>query len=1107
MKITTLILITAILHVSATTLAQKVTLNEKNAPLADVFNDISAQTNYDFAFTTDALKNAKSVTINVKNVELSDALAQILQGQNLEFSIDNKTVVIKPKETSFVDNLKNKIKAELSQTTVTGKVLDGTGQPIPGVNVREKGTQNGTVTDSKGKYTLTVANDKSIVTFSYIGYEPQELAAKNLPDGATIILKASSQNLQEVVINKGYYDEKRELSTSDVGEVTAKEIEEQPVSDPIQALIGRVPGLNIQQTSGIPGAYATIQIRGLNSIANGTAPYYVIDGVPFDPGSLSDVSIPSGALGAPNLGTQPGGGGVSPFNAINPDDIESIEILKDADATAIYGTKGANGVVLITTKKGKAGETKVTFDLSQGIEQVGHFMNLLNTQQYLQMRHQAFANDGIPFPTLSDAEQGDPNFDVNGVWDTTRNTNWQKVLIGGTAHYTNAQGSISGGNANTQFLIGGGYTRQTTVYPGDYGDQKGSLHFSLSNTSSNHKFKMTLSASYVNDNNFLPPGDFTGNALTLPPDAPVLYNRDGSLNWQIFNGTGSWTNPLATTLTTATSISNNLVSNLNLSYLLLPGLLLQSNFGYNHDEMNQTNLFPATAVTPPYNTNPDFNESEFAYTLSQGWIIEPQLSFQRKIAKGELSILLGGTLQQSNQQSMGEAASGFSNPALISDPQAATYFQSFDSSYHLYRYEALLGRISYTWDNKYLLNVTANRDGSTRFGPGKQFGNFGAIGAGWILSQEKFIKDAIPWLSFGKIRASYGTTGNDQIGDYQYLSYYSAYSKAYQGVSGFLPNSLANPDYSWEVDKKLEVGLDLGFLKNTINFSIDYYRNRTSNQLVGYGLPSVTGFTSVEENLPAVVQNTGLEISLNSTNIKTKDFNWTTTANFTLPKNELVSYPGFASSPYVHTYTVGQSLFSLQRFQYEGVDPQTGFYTFAGQNGNTSSPSFPQDLVTSQPITQKYYGGIGNDFSYKGFSLDIFIQFVKQLGYNYLYYVGNPAGSANLNFPTAVLTAWQNAGQVTNVEKFSTEGPYQYYNYNYSTGAITDASFIRLKNVAFAYKLPVAWQQWAHMQNARIYVQGQNLYTFTHYIGLDPETQGLSLPPLRTIVMGVSASF
>jgi len=1114
MKITAFLVFLFTLHLSAATIAQTVTLSEHKVPLEKVLNDIRQQSGYVFFYNQDWMQQSKPVDLEVKNLPLEQALKAAFKDQPFDYAIVNKTIVLKLKEKPVPAP-----NAQAQAVTITGKVTNELGEPMSGATVKQKDNPaNGTLTDTKGNYTLTVPDDKTVIEFSYIGFEPQEFAAKDLPAGSVIKLKAAENNLQEVVINKGYYDEKRELSTGDVGIVTAKTIQEQPVFDPIQALIGRVAGLNIQQTSGVPGAYATINIRGVNSLLNGNDPLYVVDDVPFSSVTLTNASIGGGALGnsipqgsnvtgvpLPNGGTSTG---LSPFSAINPDDIESIEILKDADATSIYGSRGANGVVLITTKKGKAGDTRVNFDVSQGIGQVGHFVDMLNTQQYLQAWHQAYKNDNLPFPSIQ-TNQYDGNYSIDGVWDTTRNTNWQKALIGGTAHYTNAQGSISGGTANTQFLIGGGYSRQTTVYPGDYNDRKGSLHFSLNHASSNQRFHVQLTGSYMNDNNIVPPVDFTG-LINLPPDAPTLHNPDGSLNWAFYNGGHTFDNPLASAVSTNASVTNNLISNLDLSYKILPGLMIKSDFGYNHDEMNQTNLIPSTSWFPPFNTISALRSNTFATTVDQGWIINPQLTYQKQIAKGQLHVLIGATLQQSSSQSIAEQASDFANDALITNPQAANSFSLLNNVYSLYRYEAYVGRLNYTWDDKYLFNATFNRDGSTRFGPGRQYGNFGAVGAGWIFSKEKLVSDNLPWLTFGKLRASYGTSGNDQIGDYQYLSTYSINSTQYQGTNGLYPTVLANPNFSWEVDRKLEVGLDLSFFGDRISPSVSYYQNRTSNQLVSYPLPVQTGASSFEYNLPADVQNSGWEVQLNTVNIKTTSFTWTSNINFTAPQNKLLAFQGLATSSYSSYYTIGQSLYSQLLYQYTGVNSQTGLYTFKTQNSN-GKPSAPQDQYLTPPITQKYYGGISNDFTYKGFSLDIFFQFVKQLGYSYQYYYYPIAsGGFNINnVPTAELTAWQAAGQSANVQKFSTSSSANnlYNDFKKSNAAITDASFIRLKNVSLSYRLPEAWQHWAGMKNARVYIQGQNLYTFTKYVGLDPETQGLTLPPLRVIMAGVSASF
>ncbi|MBS1503026.1 MAG: SusC/RagA family TonB-linked outer membrane protein, partial [Bacteroidetes bacterium] len=693
MKITAFLLLAICLHVSATSLAQNVTLSEHKAPLEKVLNDIRQQSGYVFFYNQDWMQQAQPVEVNVSNMPLDEALKLCFRGQPFDYAIVNRTIVLKLKEFPY------SAKIPVPPVTVTGKVTDELGNPIIGVTVKQKDNpNNGSVTDAKGNYSLFVPDNNTVVSFSYVGYDSQELKAKDIPSGSVIILKVAENNLREVVINKGYYYEKKELSTGDVSVVGSKTIEQQPVSDPIQALIGQVAGLNIQQTSGVPGAYATIHIRGLNSIANGNDPYYIVDGVPFSAISLTDPKIGGGAFSMPNS-NQNTGAGLSPFSALNPDDIESIEVLKDADATSIYGSKGANGVIIITTKKGKVGETKVNVNLNQGIGQVGHFMNLLGTQQYLQMRHEAFANDAITFPSINE-NPNDNNYDVNGVWDTTRYTNWQKVLIGNTAHYTNAQAGISGGNANTQFMISGGYYRSTTVFPGDYDDRKGSLHFSLTNTSINQRFKVTLTASYVNENNDVPSVDLT-QLTTLAPDAPSLHNANGSLNWQSLNGTYTFSNPLSYTFNNYLSVTNNLISNLTLSYEILPGLLLSGGLGYNHDELNQNSFSPSSGYPPPYNT-PSNSDSELATNYFEGWLVQPQLSYKKTIGRGELNALVGVSLQQSVSQYFSNLAYDFPNDALISDPAAAAYYQLINDQYSLYRYEELVARIGYTWEDKYL---------------------------------------------------------------------------------------------------------------------------------------------------------------------------------------------------------------------------------------------------------------------------------------------------------------------------------------------------------------------------------------------------------------------
>lgn len=1097
MKLTAIILLIGCLQVSAMSYGQKVSLTENNAALRSVLHEIEKQTGYQFFFSDNDIKLARPVNVRVSNVVLREAMERCLEGQPFVYEIVGSTVVIK---------LKEKAGALPASPVDTGKVVhgrvlnDSTGEPIEGANVLVKGTKKGVVTDAGGGFTLKDVPEGAVVEVSFVGYEGYSLRL-NGKTTLAIRLKHKAASMLEVVVSKGYYSTTEKLNTGDATTVKAETIAEQPVTDPLLALEGRVPGLYIQQTSGIPGAYSTIRIMGQNSIANGNDPLYVVDGVPFSSQSLTSPDMVGGAVGNPIASVPNGTGqGLSPFNSLNPDDIESITVLKDADATAIYGSRGANGVILITTKHGKSGNTQFDVNAYSGMAQVTRKLKLLNTPQYLEMRHEAFQNDGL--------KPGARDYDVNGVWDTTRYTDWQKELISNPAHFTNAQLNISGGNQNTQFLAGGGYSTQGVVFPGTFTDKKVNVHFNLIHTSTNQRFHLQLSGSYTNDNSNLPNIDLTKD-ITFAPDAPALYNEDGTLNWQIHSGTFTFSNPLEYLYINVNSVAGTMMGNSTMSYELFPGLQLKGNIGYTEERMNETNINPAVSYEPPpYNISSN-SSTEYATTVFKTWILEPQLSFHRKIVSGSLDALIGGTFQEDTHNSQTLYAAGFTSDALIGNPESASTKEFVGNEYTLYHYAALYGRISYDWQDKYLVNLTARRDGSSRFGPDKRFGNFGAMGIGWLFSNERFVKNAFSALSFGKLRASYGVTGNDQITDYQYLSAYVPLTTTYLGVTGLYPNIIANPYYGWEVVKKLEFGMDLGFLQERILISGIYYRNRDGNQLVGYPLPEVTGFTTVQANFPALVQNSGFEATLNTINIKRKNFSWSSSLNITIPRNRLLSFANIQNSSYYYVYSVGHSIYSSYSFPYKGVNPENGQYTYysATYKSDTINPKYPTDMAPSKPITQNYYGGFSNRLSYKRFQLDIFLQFVKQLGYNYLYYFKRP-GTVNFNQPVAVLSRWRKPGDVTNIGRFSTKGGADpYSDLSASEDVISDASFVRLKNVALSYQLPALWRSSAKVQNARVYLQAQNLFTFTKYPGLDPEIAGLSLPPMRMITGGLQITF
>ncbi len=1075
MKLTAFLLLIGCLHVCAKGSGQKVTLFRSNASLQEVLMDISNQTGISYSGKHELLEKAEKVTIAVRDVPLEQALTICFKNQPLIYSIRDNVIII----TEKIINV-NGLYKESAPIDVHGRVISDDGTPVQGATIKVKETGDMTSADNDGNFHIITTTSIATFVISSVGHETQEVKF-NGKGFLNIVLRQLINQLDETII-KGYYVTTKRLNTGSVSKITSEVISKQPVSNPLEALEGRVSGLYIQQVSGVPGSGFSVMIRGKNSIASGNDPFYIIDGVPFISTSLS-----AGATGGQIVPSS------NPLNNINPADIESIEILKDADATAIYGSRGANGVVLINTKKGKAGTTRFNVNVYSGAGKVTRTMDLLNTQQYLQIRHEAFNNDNLTIQPF--------HYDINGTWDSTRYTDWQKALIGGTAHTTDAQGSISGGNMNTQFIMGGGYHRETTVFPGDFANQKASVHLSLTHNSADQKFRAIFSSSYVVDNNNLLVQDLTSQALTLPPDAPSLYDSSGKLNW----ANSTWTNPLSYLQQKYKANTNNLIANTILSYQLLPELQLKTSLGYTNMALKEIRTNPKSASNPAF-INSAQASSTFSNANVNTWIIEPQINFHKTWGGNQFEILAGTTFQQNAQQVLTMLGSGYNNDALIENIQAAPRIVVSGSNNTLYRYNAVFSRINYNWKEKYLINLTARRDGSSRFGPGKQFANFGAVGIGWIFSREIFIQDNLPFISFGKLRGSYGTSGNDQIGDYQYLSNYSTSGVVYQGVLGLTPMQLFNSDYAWEVNKKSDVGLELGFLKDRIYLTVSYYSNRSSNQLVGYSLPPTTGFPSIIANLPATVQNTGLELEFNSINLKTKNFSWTSSFNISIPNNKLISYPNLSASTYANSYVVGQPLFIRKLYHYIGVDPQTGLYTFDTKNSN-GTPSYPNDLHALKKIAQVYYGGFQNTVHYKGWQLDIFFQFVKQTGYNYLSGLFGMPGSM-INQPTVVLNRWQKPGDNTTIEmvtkNFASPAASAFSTMKSSDNIISDASFIRLKNLALSYQLPDKWKQKLNLQNCRIYVQGQNLFTITKFLGMDPENQSVfGLPPLQMLTAGI----
>lgn len=975
---------------------------------------------------------------------------------------------------------------QTAQSTISGTITDTSGQPLSGVTILVEQKNTGTISELDGSYRIAAEPD-DILIFSAIGFKTESLPV-NGREEINLTLQEDVTQLDEVVLNAGYYSVKDRERTGNIATIKANTIEKQPVGNPLAAMQGQMSGVNIVQSTGVPGGGFEIEIRGRNFINGVSDPLFIVDGVPFG----------SSSLGSADLSGQIVGGNISPLNAINPNDIESIEVLKDADATAIYGSRAANGVVLITTKKGKVGKTRFDTQISSSLGRVSNFLDLMNTSEYLDIRREGITNDGFG-PFLED-----PAFDFVWPdvksWDNSRYTDWQKELIGGTAYRNNAQVSVSGGSAETQFLISGAYQKETTVFPGDANYKKISLHSNLNHRSDNDKFKINLSTSYTNENNKMPRTDFTSKAYSLEPNAPPPFDEEGSLNWE----NNTWNNPFASLQEIYEMTTNTLIANALISYTILPNLELKSSFGLNSYRLDSYRTLPSTARNPSLGFTPStYSSLTTNGAKRESWIVEPQLNWKKQWNTVKVDMLVGTTFQKEGTEQFVQMGTGFPNNNLLNNLTAAETLEVLQDANNEYKYNAIFGRLNLKLSDTYILNLTGRRDGSSRFGPGKQFGNFGAVGVAWLFSEEAvFGENSI--LSYGKLRGSFGTTGSDNIGDYRFLDTYNVTGFDYNGTTLLEPTGIFNPLFGWEANQKLEAALELGFFNDRLLLNTSWYRNRSSNQLVGIPLAATTGFSELTGNFDATVENSGLEVDVRTINLRTTDLKWSTTFNLTVPKNKLVAFDGLETSTFANRYIIGEPLTIVKLYNALGVDPETGVYRFEDYN-NDGNISNLEDRQWVEDLAPEFYGGLGNTLSYGNVTLDFFLQFKKQQSYNDLRFGATPGYRGKVL--ASLLDRWQQPGDSNPIQRASgglAFGEDTGALHESSNAAVSDASFIRLRNISLNYKIPTL----RNGLDVNLYLQGQNLLTWTNYQGPDPEQpSNTRLPQLRQITLGLQIGF
>jgi len=1094
------------LHVSARSNAQqRIAINVKNVSLQRLFSDIEKKTNYTFFYDVTILKGTRPVTVVFKDATVEEVLKAALAGQALEYTVNDKTIFVK-RERKAVAEAGPVDTGGAAAMRLRGVVLTDAGVPVQGANVTIKQTEHGTITNAKGEFELSGVAPGSTLIFSYVGYAPQSFEVK---DGSQIrvFMKVAQNELDKAVV-QAYGLTTQRLTTADIGKVTAEEIERQPVMNPLLALEGKVAGLDINMTNGYASAPIRVELRGRATISGSfpADPLYIIDGVPLtvlDPGNIS--SYQTGSTGFDQTGYSPASG-QSPFFSINPNDIESIEVLKDADATAIYGSRGANGVILISTKKGKAGRTVFNIRANEGVNFVTRHFDLMDSREYVAMRREALLNDGLTADPIGD-------YDVNGTWDTTKSINWQKVLYGNSGRMTDVQATISGGDSRTTFRMSVDFDKTTDITTINGANQRIAVLLSLTHRSLDQRLTIASNSTYSYASSNM---SHLAGASTIAPDAPAIFDSLGNLNYSGWGGTINNTQarnayPFASLRQPYTAGTNFLNSSLNLSYQFIKGLAFSTNVGYNIARADQTIVGPIAAGDPLINPT---GFLILGYNSNSNWIVEPKITYDNHIGKGLLNFLIGASASETHTEGTSITGFGFTSDTYIHNIGFAPNVAA-NSNTGEYRYAGIFARLTYNLSSRYVINLNARRDGSSRFGPGKQFGDFGSVGAAWIMSDEPWLNGRIPsWISFIKWRGSYGLTGSDVIGDYGYLSRYMPYSVTYNGTITLRPIQAPNPDYQWQINKKLEAALDLGFLHDRATFQVAWYRDRCGNQLINFPTPLLTGFASTDANSPALVQNVGWEVSIAAKIIEYRKFSWSATFNTAINQNKLVAYPNFSKSPYVGQLKIGEPLNMLYKLQYIGVDPITGQFSFLDRNHDGQiifAPGHPEQGDDSYilNLTPKFFGGLGMNFNYGFIQLSLFFNIKSQLGINFLG-IGNTPGTRNNNQPAGLANKeWKRPGDISDVARYTTQGgnDYDLY-YGLSNGPYSDASFVRLSNLAISMNLSGSRIKKMGMQSCSLLISTNNLFTITRYQGVDPETQNFNgLPPTRTVAAGLNFTF
>lgn len=1109
MNFTSILLLACCLQLSAKTYSQIVTLQFENAPLIKVFQDIKSQTGYTFMYTATMLKEAKKVTISVKNFSLQKALNLCFTGQSFSYTIIDKTVVLHPREKA-VDNDNSSISSlPPPPVEIHGRVVNKEGAPLAGVSVLESGTKNGTTTDHDGWFTLSVSNNKNIeLEISSVGYQTKKVRVTGEAE-INVTLELEVTGLSDVVV-VGYGTQKKSDLTGAIATLKSDDFQKGVSTSVDDLLKGKAAGVQVVQNSSEPGGGVSVSIRGASSINAGTGPLYVIDGLPLDNNPAVSASGTEIATRSPR----------NPLSSINPADIASIEVLKDASAAAIYGSRGANGVIIITTKKGKNSAVKVNYNGYSGIQNVAKTIDLLTPTEY-----QTVLNE------LIDAGAAPSDNRVNNI--INGGTDWQTQIFQSNALVQSHNVSLTGGTTKSNYYMSFGYFDQDGIVKSS-SFKRYSARVNLQ-THASEKFEigLNLNTSYsIND--YAPIGfGINGEsgtiytALNFDPSLP-LKDSAGKYSLSPFL---DMDNPLAL-INGINSIGNiyRTYGTVYGKYTILPGFSAKLNIG--GDILNERKDSYTSTLTR--HGAPQGGKASLLQGQKSNYLVEATLAYDKTFNEHQINAVIGATTQRFINSNTNMGASQFPSDVTATNNiglgTQETY--SLGSNKIANRLLSYLGRVNYQYQNKYLLTASFRIDGSSRFGENNRFGYFPSLAAAWKLNEENFMK-GLPQISTLKLRGSWGQTGNQAIGDYAAITTFVGGATAIlddQPIPTTAPARLPNPDLKWETTEQTDVGLDFGFFNERISGSIDYYNKRTFNMLLNLPVPTSTGFASKLSNVGSI-RNSGWEFAINTKNIDNL-FKWTSNIILSTMKNKVLSLGpieqivtgGAGQTSNIFLIKPGLPLFSFYGYQITGIwqkgddfsattdKVQPGDIKYLDiNNDKTVNADDRLPLGSSFP---KLTWSFGNTFSYNNFQLNIFIegnQGAKMLNNNLVdaYF---PVQFRRNRFAEPYLNRWTASNPSNKYPSFihpTDQGGKLVNSYT-----VEDASYLRVKSITLSYFFNTKSK---FISKVNFYITGENLFTATNYVGYDPSVNPNgnvfqridfnAYPLARTFMAGVSIDF